>query len=185
METQRTFIIVKIYRYCRIVMKREKIIVAENLGILVIATILLLSTLAVVPVFGDDPPSSPSSINCEISSTSITFGEDVLVSGNISPVVADVTVTLTYTRPNATVITTSVVSQSDGSFQYTFTPDSIGSWSVKASWAGNPDYLGSSSFNVEFEVTDPSAGFSIELIAIIVAIIVIIAVLVAYWFLKK
>lgn len=156
----------------------------ENKGIYVIAASFILFVIAIVPVIGDNPPSSPSSISCNISSSTLSLGDEITVSGSISPIVSGVTVTLTYTNPNSTTLTRTTISQSDGSYQDVYAPDLIGSWSVKSSWFGNVDYLGSTSFAVGFEVRDSSAVFPLELTVGVIAII-IIATIAIYWFTKK
>jgi len=94
-----------------------------------------------------------SSITCSVSKTNMTLGEELTVSGSISPFHADVTVTLIYTMPDGSTIDRTVITASDGSFRDTYTPDAGGLWSVEASWAGDWDHKGAKS---------PSAFFSVE-----------------------
>ena len=54
--------------------------------------------------------------------------------------------------PDGREIIRETTSTSTGAFSYTFTPDTVGKWSVQASWPGDEDYLGATSEWVSFEV---------------------------------
>ncbi|MCJ7631190.1 lamin tail domain-containing protein, partial [Candidatus Bathyarchaeota archaeon] len=96
---------------------------------------------------------APSSISCGLSSTSLEIGSSVTVSGSITPTRFGVTVTLSYTMPNATPLTRTAISASDGKYSDTYTPSVLGSWSVKASWTGDGTYSGAESSIVSFTIT--------------------------------
>jgi hypothetical protein len=151
------------------------------------AVLMLMITLTsgCVACKADLPPPSPTSINCSVSPTTVILGSSTAVSGSISPAVSNVTVTLTYTKPDATTIDRTETTASDGSFNETYTPDTAGSWSVKSSWAGNDNYLGSTSFDTTFTVSAPT-GIPMEYVyvAVIVIVVVIIAIA-AYWYRRK
>ena len=133
----------------------------------------------------DLPPPTPTSINCSVSSTSITAGSSIVISGAISPAVSNVTVTLTYTKPDATTMDRTETTASDGSFNESYTPDTAGSWSVKSSWAGNDNYLGSTSFNTTFDVSGSTGIPMVYVYAALVVIVVAIIVIAAYWYRRK
>jgi hypothetical protein len=171
--------------------------IAKNEGILMLTMVILLSITAMAPLMGavkgDAPPSTPTSITLSLSTKSVTLGNNLTVSGSITPSVSGfppvsgVTVTLTYTRPDGTTLTRTVASGTDGSFSDTYTPNVAGSWSVEASWAGNANYLGATSFAEDFTATNPSEnGISTVYLyaAAAIAIIAIVAVA-AYLYLKK
>jgi len=147
-------------------------------------TAFLMLTIAIMPVFGDNPPSTPTAITCIVSLPSITLGENLTISGSISPEISNVTVDLVYTKPNSTTLTRSVSSEIDGSFQDVYTPDSIGSWSVKSSWSGNVDYLSSTSFAVTFEVKGSNTVFPVELLIGAITVIIVV-VLAGYLYIKR
>jgi hypothetical protein len=135
----------------------------------------------------DLPPPSPTSISCSVLPTSVMLGNSITVSGSISPTVSNVTVTLTYTKPDATNLDRTTTTGADGSFNDTYNPEVAGSWSVKASWAGNDNYFGSTSFDTTFMVSELSAT-AIPIDYVYVAVIIIIVVIVAiaaYWYRKK
>jgi hypothetical protein len=135
----------------------------------------------------DAAPPSPTSISCSVLPASVILGNSSTVSGSITPVVSDITITLTYTKPDATTINRTATTGTDGSFTDTFIPDVVGSWSVNANWAGNDNYFGSSSFDESFTVEKAAtAGFPmIYVYLIVIIIVVIVAVIAAYSFMKR
>ncbi len=149
----------------------------------------LLFLIALVPSGGslkvpievvDSAPPSPTSIICAVSPASITLGDSVSVTGSISPAVSNVTVSLTYTKPDGTTIIRSVNSSANGSYSDNVIPDLSGSWKVKASWGGDANYLGATSFDVSFNVQGVSgSGFPMEYVYLTIVVVVIIAVLAA------
>lgn len=94
-----------------------------------------------------------TTISCFISSTSLTIGSDMTISGAITPSRGEVTVTLSYMLPNASVLELTVTSASDGSYIDTYTPSVFGSWSVTASWEGDAAYAGATSPKKSFIVS--------------------------------
>ena len=165
----------------------------KNIEIFALIAFVLWLTIAVAPTFADAPPSTPTAITLSLSTKSVTLGNILTVSGSITPSVSGfppvsgVTVTLTYTKPDATTLTITVTSGTDGSFSDAYTPNAAGSWSVKASWAGNVDYLGATSFADVFTVTNSSEGgiSMVYLYAAAVIIIIVIVAIAAYWYRKK
>jgi hypothetical protein len=135
----------------------------------------------------DAAPPTPTSISCSVLPSSVIMGNSTTVSGSITPIVPDISITLTYTKPDATTINRTATTGTDGTFTDTFVPDVIGSWSVNANWAGNENYFGSSSFDESFTVEKAAtAGFPmVYLYLIVIIIIVIVAVIAAYSFMKR
>ena len=92
-------------------------------------------------------------ISCFVSLEKIQLGENIVITGSISPTLDNVSVTLTFTKPDNSTLTQNVTLV-QGNYSYTFKPDSSGSWQVKASWPGNNIYEGANStlkaFTVEF-----------------------------------
>ncbi|MCP8315319.1 MAG: hypothetical protein H3Z51_00455 [archaeon] len=78
-----------------------------------------------------------SEITINLSTSSLTLGSSLEVSGTIIPSPSNtVQVTLTFIQPDEGVLTYTVNSTSTGSYSYTFSPDVAGDWSVKASCEG-------------------------------------------------
>jgi hypothetical protein len=135
----------------------------------------------------DAAPPSPTSISCSVIPSSVILGNSTTVSGSITPIVPDISITLTYTKPDATTINRTSTTGTDGTFTDTYSPDVVGSWSVSANWAGNDNYFGSSSFDESFTVEKAAtAGFPMLYVYLIVIIVVVIvAVVAAYSFMKR
>jgi hypothetical protein len=86
----------------------------------------------------------------------VKLGEVASVSGTIvstgGPPVAGVNVTLSYTKPDESVVNRISMTETGGSFQDAYSPDMLGTWSVKASWTGDEDHNGTESLEVPFNV---------------------------------
>jgi PKD repeat protein len=117
----------------------------------------------------EDASSSPtafsvtkisSSITCSVSPLTLILGEEVTVMGGLDPLLSDKVITLTFTRPDGSVFTRSVVT-TFGAYSDTFTPDFVGSWSVSAWWAGDASHEDALSLPVAFTVhVAPEASFT-------------------------
>jgi hypothetical protein len=94
---------------------------------------------------------TPTSISCFVASARIQLGENIMITGSLSPTIENVSVALTFIKPDNSTITQNVT-LIQGEYAYAFKPDSSGSWHVKASWPGNIDYEGANSTLVAFEV---------------------------------
>ena len=95
---------------------------------------------------------TPTTITCSVSSSEVTVGSSVTVSGSISPAVSGATITLTYTKPDATPYVRTEVTESGGSYSDSYKPDVTGSWSVKVSWEGDATHVGATSSSTSFTV---------------------------------
>ncbi len=93
--------------------------------------------------FYDALPSS--TLTCELSSSEIAFSDSITVSGIATPPHTGAEVTLTYTRPNGSILTRTTTMDQFGSYSDTFTPGILGEWTVQASWMGDEQYAGSES----------------------------------------
>ena len=131
-------------------------------------------------------PKVSTTISCVVSPTSVLTGNSLTVSGSITPAVSGAIVTLTYTRPDATTLTTKFTSGADGSFTATYTPDQVGNWAVKSSWLGDATHEGATSSVTAFTITAPAAGIPMEYVYAGVGIVAIAVVAVAaYLYMKR
>ena len=120
-----------------------------------------------------------TSISVMVSKSEIMEGGSVAVSGEIEPRVSGVEVSLTYTKPDSTKVTSQISISAAGTFSDIIKPDMLGSWSVEVSWAGEGDYEGATSQSVSFTVIEESSGgipgypiWSIGLALLFVSIII-------------
>lgn len=95
----------------------------------------------------------PSAISCSIPSFIYAIGDSMTVSGSLSPAFSDVTITLSYTFPNSSIIERTTSTNSSGGYSDTYSPSEIGSWSVAANWIGDETYEGASSLSTSFDIT--------------------------------
>lgn len=100
-----------------------------------------------------------SSISCAATPSTVQLGEAVTVSGSVDPLVHDLEYTITVTEPDGSE-NTDIISSTDGSYSYTFTPGQVGDYPVQVEWSGDLGHQPSSggvSFTVQ-EVEEPSGG---------------------------
>jgi len=105
-------------------------------------------------------PKTSTTISCAVSPTSVPIGKKVTVSGAITPTCGGVPVTLTYTKPDATTTTSTVLTSINGTYTEEFIPDSVGTWYVKTSWDGDKDHMGAESQKFSFKVVKASSSIS-------------------------
>ncbi len=116
----------------------------------------------------------PTTVSCSVSPSEVTQGVPVTISGSINPAVAGATVLLAYRSPDGTDIERTVTTDTDGFYSDSYQPDIIGSWSVTASWRGDPTHI---------EAKSPTNSFSVEKkkpCQIIQAIVIVFVALVLY-----
>ena len=105
-------------------------------------------------------PAIEININARrILNITLELGSNIVVSGIITPPHSEVSVDLSYTIPNGTVIERTTTANSTGGYSDTYAPSTAGSWSVSVSWDGDAIHEGasssSSSFTVEEEPEEP------------------------------
>jgi hypothetical protein len=108
-------------------------------------------------------PAKSSNISCSVSPSIITKGDSFTVFGSIIPVVPNQSITLTYKKPGAPPCNQTVISGLDGSFNYSISPDIVGTWNVIVSWEGDATYEGatdSRSFIVSSQTYTEPGGVS-------------------------
>ncbi|MBO3842824.1 MAG: hypothetical protein FGF48_10500 [Candidatus Brockarchaeota archaeon] len=108
-------------------------------------------------------PRTAANISCSVSSSTVTIGGSITVSGVISPTVGGTIVTLTYKKPDASSFTHTVTTSPNGAYSDNYTPDQLGTYSVIASWPGNDDYREATSLPALFMVKKNPSSVSITL----------------------
>ena len=119
----------------------------------------------------------PSSLSITASPLTVNIGEEVTISGTLTPA-QTATITLTYTMSNGTTTTKAVATTSAGVFTHTIELNQGGIWQVKASWNGNEQYEATASvpITVTAQTVDQTtqilamAGLGLGLIALVIAI---------------
>jgi len=99
-------------------------------------------------------PIAGSFIACHVGARTIQLGEKLEITGAIAPAHSGALVTITYKSADGSTFTRTVLTSSDGTFSYSFTPQSSGEWSVYASWSGDEDHQGSTGETTSFVVEE-------------------------------
>ncbi|RLG23059.1 hypothetical protein DRN85_10090, partial [Methanosarcinales archaeon] len=108
-------------------------------------------------------PKEPSSISCNISPKLVGFGEEVFITGRITPAVSTVDVDVTIIAPDGSKALVTTKTSGDGTYKASFIPDQLGTWKFAASWKGNEDYEGATSPDVSLKVVKASTVLSVKL----------------------
>jgi hypothetical protein len=93
------------------------------------------------------------SVTCNITSRSVTIGENITVTGEVYPIVENLTVTVTFIASNST-ITQTAVTDSNGTYLVSWKPDSMELWQVHAHIAEDEYRNAAYSNSTAFKVTD-------------------------------
>jgi ABC-type transport system substrate-binding protein len=121
-------------------------------------------------------PGKVSPLSVQVSPSTLIIGEELTVSGTVTPALANEKVILNYTLPDDTVFTRVVYTTSGGAFSDTFNPGVEDSWSVEATWLGQRD-------SATFEVTVAPPPYAMYGGMGVLAVIAIAAI--AYAFIWK
>ena len=106
----------------------------------------------------------PSSITISVSPTSIVYGENVTITGSISPVKSGVPVTIWYRMQDGNWTRLADVStDSNSEFSYVWTPDAAQEYWFKASWEGDEENLGAESDEAHLEVLRANSTIIVSL----------------------
>jgi hypothetical protein len=123
-----------------------------------------------------------SQLDLTLKSAAISIGENVTLTGFITPPAENITITLVFTSANGT-IDQHVHAAENGTFIGTFRPATEGTWMVQATFQGNEMLFESLSQTLRFKVDPPSflsrystfifAGFGAGAGAVIAAVVYI------------
>jgi hypothetical protein len=102
------------------------------------------------------------SISCIASTSALTIGESVMLSGATNPSLSGETITLFYRGTGAWEILETVMSLSDGSYSYTWTPPTADSYQLQARWPGDVLYADASSNTISLTVNKLSNAITCE-----------------------
>ena len=121
----------------------------------------------------------PSALSMEVSPIISLQNSVIIINGQLDPQIPDENITL-YAKINSaawTVIGT-VLTRSDGHFEYVWTAEVAGSHAIRAGWSGNALYTGAMSAAKNATVI-PLFLAALIGVAVIAAVIGVVAVLVA------
>jgi len=93
-----------------------------------------------------------STISCSVSSNILYAGNEIQISGTVTPGRANVPVSILLIGPNSEEEEYTVTTNGMGRYSLDFSSSSLGLWSVISSWSGDTEYLGAMSNEVTFSV---------------------------------
>jgi len=127
---------------------------------------------------GETPPTEvrieklKSTISLSISPSKVKIGDAITVTGSFSPRQPNVNITLTYVKPDNSLLKRNVTTSSDGGFVDSYKANANGAWSITASWPGDYRYKGAESPKISFMVETSIEQWSVYVIILIPVVIV-------------
>ncbi len=128
-----------------------------------------------------------STLSISAVPATVTEGEDITISGSITPTRAGVTVTISYKLSGETTWSTlgTASTNANGQYTYSWTPTTEGEYNVKASWQGDANTLGDESnvitVTVEAAEAEPT-DMTLYIVAAVIVVVIVAAI--AVYFLK-
>jgi hypothetical protein len=145
-------------------------------------------------------PIISTSIVANLSKDTInrTKAESVFVTGQIKPGIADAPITLTFVKPSGAIVNLTVTANEEGNFTASYTPDTVGNWTITAWYSGaeypSRSYTSAYSTDLHFTVVEAqqppppeqAAGLPTEYVYAGVAILgIIIVAFAGYTYMKR
>jgi outer membrane protein assembly factor BamB len=101
-------------------------------------------------------PALTSSITVSLTKSEVNSSELVTGFGQLTPGVTNTSITIMLVKPDGSVGNIQVLTSYKGTFTFTFTPDTVGNWSVAAQWQSDKSFYKSSvSDMVVLQVSTP------------------------------
>jgi outer membrane protein assembly factor BamB len=100
----------------------------------------------------DDYPVTTGEILTGMETSEVEVNETLTVCGQLSPAIPYAPVTITFTKPNGTLVTTEVTAQRDGAFSFYYMSDVIGEVKVSLRCSGATFIMQDAEFS--FNVTE-------------------------------
>jgi outer membrane protein assembly factor BamB len=84
-----------------------------------------------------------SSVTVELAKSEVILGEFVVGCGYLVPGLPNAFITLSFVKPDGTVINMQITTSENGFFDFNYTPNAIGNWAVTAAWQSDRSYYNS------------------------------------------
>jgi hypothetical protein len=119
-----------------------------------------------------------SNITINVDPKNTTIGSNITINGTITPIRANVTVTIQIRAVNGTGSwNLTAQTKTNGDYEYTWRPDSVGSYRIKASWQGDNMTMPAESETLTVNV-EAQGGISGLYVMFGIIVIVLIAVII-------
>ena len=118
-----------------------------------------------------------SSITIKLDKTKLNQGDEITITGKITPSHADTLVTLTYFKDGVIDTTRNTTTDDEGKYRDIHKIQASGEWIVKASWQGDSNHFEAESQKVNFNVQAPRDQNYLIIIALIIISAILILIL--------
>ena len=128
----------------------------------------------------EDPPTT-GTVSFELPEQ-VSVGDSVTGAGYLNPAYPNASVTVSFVKPDGSYTDTQVVTSKQGVFNFTFTAEDAGNWTVAAQWQTDKSYYTSAYGIAVVDVTETSqTNIPVALIAVVViAFAVVLAVILGF-----
>jgi hypothetical protein len=124
----------------------------------------------------------PTVTNCTLKTRVWTLGRNAAISGFVKPAAGNLTIEVTFTSQNGSIVERFAQTLANGTFFASFSPNATGKWTVQATCLEDDLHFGSASEVIEFSVVNGNSLLSGDMIYVYSAVgmvaIVAIAVVV-------
>jgi PKD repeat protein len=102
-----------------------------------------------------------TTLSCSASPDLLILGDEVTVTGSLSPTLIGKPIDLLYLKPDSSTLLITVLTDSSGNYTHTFVPNMFGNWSITATWLGEAKYDAAFNTSAAFTVhVLPEASFT-------------------------
>jgi hypothetical protein len=98
--------------------------------------------------------------NCTLKTRVWTLGRNTAISGFVKPAAGNLTIEVTFTPQNGSIVERYVQTLANGTFFSSFSPNATGKWTVQATCLGDNLHFGSVSESIEFSVVNGNSLLS-------------------------
>lgn len=112
-------------------------------------------------------PKPSSSIDCTLSSTEVQCYSTLKLKAELYPALSNVDITLSLNTPTGTIIEV-YPTDSSGTITHSLKPNTVGQYTVSASWTGNNDYEGFTSTEISFSVNKADSDIDLDTIGTVI-----------------
>jgi hypothetical protein len=105
---------------------------------------------------------SAVNLSCLVMPESIKYGEEIEVTGTISPSKDTQKVTMNFIRPKRDIVKKTTTTETNGSYHLTYKPDAVGFWKVFTSYLGDAEHSRAESDETRFKVEKKSSSLEVN-----------------------
>jgi len=127
-----------------------------------------------------DNQATISTIVLETDSSTLNLGESISGVGKLNPTFPNQSILLSFIKPDKSIIELQPTTSPNGSFFFTYTPEMLGNWVIRANWESQDSYYTSANsipLDISIESTTELELFSDSVFIFITTLIISVAII--------